>query len=287
MKFAKLFLVYAILPAAVFGSVFAAWWFFGHKPREWFPSESGAEAGAFGDSFGFVSSLFSGLAFAGVILALVMQSRELSLQRQELKETREELRKTADAQEATMRTLALTGYINALAAGRETHAQILAANIGGLSRVISRRKHFEIVTQLNEVLRTQRTILGELVELRSIEHCLIDDFLNMLDSTIRDVDSIRKQEPIGAITLVSCCARLFDAAVESIQILDADEQMDEVHLFQGIVETLRDVRLRSEKAEIQMPDEDNSPGYIDTATAVFNELTAMRRTIEVSELMRD
>ncbi len=44
--------------------------------------------GTFGDMFGAVNALFSGLAFAGIILTIYMQRDELSLQRKELEETR-------------------------------------------------------------------------------------------------------------------------------------------------------------------------------------------------------
>jgi nitrogen regulatory protein PII len=47
--------------------------------------------GTFGDMFGSVNTLFSGLAFAGVIYAIILQRNELFLQRQELKQTRFEL----------------------------------------------------------------------------------------------------------------------------------------------------------------------------------------------------
>ncbi|QQQ01888.1 hypothetical protein [Lysobacter enzymogenes] len=40
--------------------------------------------GAFGDKFGAVNALFSGLAFAGVIFAVLLQRRELAMQREEL-----------------------------------------------------------------------------------------------------------------------------------------------------------------------------------------------------------
>lgn len=48
--------------------------------------------GHFGDMFGAVNALFSGLAFAGLIITLILQKNELSLQREELKLTREEMR---------------------------------------------------------------------------------------------------------------------------------------------------------------------------------------------------
>lgn len=50
------------------------------------------EAGTFGDMFGSLNALFSGLAFIGVIVAILLQKSELELQRQELEETRGELR---------------------------------------------------------------------------------------------------------------------------------------------------------------------------------------------------
>jgi hypothetical protein len=50
-----------------------------------------AERGQFGDLFGAVNALFSGLAFAGVIITISLQRDELALQRQELKEQREEM----------------------------------------------------------------------------------------------------------------------------------------------------------------------------------------------------
>lgn len=50
-----------------------------------------AERGTFGDMFGAVNALFSGLAFAGVIYAIILQRQELRLQRLELEQTRKEL----------------------------------------------------------------------------------------------------------------------------------------------------------------------------------------------------
>jgi len=47
--------------------------------------------GQFGDMFGAVNALFSGLAFAGLIITLFLQKNELSLQRDELKLTRDEM----------------------------------------------------------------------------------------------------------------------------------------------------------------------------------------------------
>ena len=74
-----------------------------------------------GDSFGTINSLFSGLAFAGIIYTILLQRKELSLQRQELKETRLELERSATAQEKSERqqrrqseNLKITAKLNAL-----------------------------------------------------------------------------------------------------------------------------------------------------------------------------
>ncbi|GAB3960174.1 hypothetical protein GCM10028805_57460 [Spirosoma harenae] len=52
------------------------------------------ERGTFGDMFGAVNALFSGLALAGIIISIQMQSNELALQREELALTRDELAAT-------------------------------------------------------------------------------------------------------------------------------------------------------------------------------------------------
>lgn len=65
--------------------------------------------GQFGDVFGAVNALFSGLAFAGLIFAILLQREDLELQRQELTLTRQELARTAQAQiesEEALRTQA-------------------------------------------------------------------------------------------------------------------------------------------------------------------------------------
>ena len=48
--------------------------------------------GAFGDMFGAVNALFSGLAFSGVIITIYLQTKELRLQREELRDTRQEIK---------------------------------------------------------------------------------------------------------------------------------------------------------------------------------------------------
>ena len=64
-----------------------------------------ATRGAVGDTFGAVNSLFSGLAFAGVIYTILLQRKELMYQREELELNRREVSRSADAQEKSEQAL--------------------------------------------------------------------------------------------------------------------------------------------------------------------------------------
>jgi len=50
------------------------------------------QRGTFGDMFGAINSLFTGLAFGGLIYTVLLQREDLALQREELRLTRDELR---------------------------------------------------------------------------------------------------------------------------------------------------------------------------------------------------
>tara|TARA_R110002073_G_scaffold72992_6_gene178570 strand:+ start:3531 stop:4475 length:945 start_codon:yes stop_codon:yes gene_type:complete len=60
-------------------------------------------ANEFGDSFGYVNALFSGFAFAGVVLALLVQTAEFHLAQKERNENLEAQKEIADQAEITAR----------------------------------------------------------------------------------------------------------------------------------------------------------------------------------------
>lgn len=68
--------------------------------------------GTFGDSFGALNALFSGLAFAGLIVTLIMQKDELSMQREELDEAKQELRQQSIEFKKQNKTLNLQRFEN-------------------------------------------------------------------------------------------------------------------------------------------------------------------------------
>ncbi len=73
-----------------------------------------ASRGQAGDLFGSINALFSGLAFAGVIVAILLQRDELELQRHEIAANRTELARAATAQEESREALRRTIYAQAL-----------------------------------------------------------------------------------------------------------------------------------------------------------------------------
>lgn len=75
----------------------ALWLGLGLVPR-WLTCDW-AEAGTMGDSFGAVNALFSGLAFGGVIYAILLQRSDLKMQYKELILSRRVLEDSAKAQQ--------------------------------------------------------------------------------------------------------------------------------------------------------------------------------------------
>lgn len=79
-----------LLRRLIFGAIavvtggMAAWWFIVSRSYE-----EMEERGQFGDAFGGINAVFSGLALCGVVTALYFQAKELALQRQQLREQQE------------------------------------------------------------------------------------------------------------------------------------------------------------------------------------------------------
>lgn len=108
--------------AFVFGVCCLSWWLVARQ----LPLDG------FGGSFGGVSAFFSGLAFAGVIIAIWLQSDELRLQRQELKLTRKVMKrqhKALASQDATLKQQAFENTFFQLL--RLHHDNVSSMDLGG------------------------------------------------------------------------------------------------------------------------------------------------------------
>ncbi|MHA7899465.1 MAG: putative phage abortive infection protein [Henriciella sp.] len=97
--------------------------------------------GTFGDSFGISNSLFSGLALAGVIYAIILQRAEIGL-------TRQELRRTKDILDQQSKSLKLQN--------EETKKQIFENTFFQLLRVFS-----DLTEGLDLAVDSQTTATGK------------------------------------------------------------------------------------------------------------------------------
>ena len=95
-----------LFPALVVIFVILSW------SLTWYLLKDSTDRGTFGDMFGAVNALFSGLAFVGVVFAILLQSNELKLQRKELKFTRDELKGQKLQLEAQNKTLKKQNFEN-------------------------------------------------------------------------------------------------------------------------------------------------------------------------------
>ena len=124
-----------------------------------------SDRGSFGDMFGAVGALFSGLAFAGVILTVYYQTQELRLQRAEVEQTRAAVEQTseylsmlAEEQQSTQRAMCRQSRILALsavlsAASRSRVVDSKDVNVNSIAKSL----HEEAGDLLKELQETQMT----------------------------------------------------------------------------------------------------------------------------------
>lgn len=138
-----------------------------------FVIEDPQQRGLFGDSYGALNALFSGLAFAGVIATLLLQRQELSYQREELELTRAELQRAASAQEATSETIAEQAEVMKVTA----HLSGLAALLDSANAEVDRRRKeyndgmAANMAPLSAALKDQRALVSELENLMRGVRC--------------------------------------------------------------------------------------------------------------------
>jgi len=100
----KVVVTLAIVVVVLWAVNMAAYWLW--------PSVDAGNRGIFGDIFGVSASLFSALAFAGLIIAILLQKEELEYQREELRLTREEMRGQKEQLEGQKRQMEIQNFEN-------------------------------------------------------------------------------------------------------------------------------------------------------------------------------
>jgi hypothetical protein len=113
------------------------------------------ERGLFGDMFGALNALFSGLAFAGVIYTILLQRTELELQRNEMSLARVEANRQAKSAEDSARLAALSEliahYARRLSAAQAEADKVLAGPIPPPLQVQIRELQKEYAAAVSEL----------------------------------------------------------------------------------------------------------------------------------------
>lgn len=119
------------------------------------------KSGLFGDSFGALTSLFSGLAFVGLIITIVLQKEELGYQRLELRENRKEFAKSTEVQKVNAQLGALIALLDELNS-QISYSEANIANISSSSISGLRVKKEIVLKRLEAILIVYDSDLGEL-----------------------------------------------------------------------------------------------------------------------------
>lgn len=90
--------------------------------------------GEFGDSFGIITALFSGLAFVGMIWTIFLQKHEIALQRYELRQTREEFERSRKEY--------------------EKQTQLMDKQNSAIDRQIFETTFFNLLTRYDEIIKS-------------------------------------------------------------------------------------------------------------------------------------
>ncbi len=120
-----------------------------------------SDRGAFGDLFGAVNALFSGLAFAGLLYTIILQKEDLLLQRKEIELNRTELKKSAKAQVKSEKALTeqveqmkITARLNALNTLINFY-NIQIANTSNPEEIIvkAKQKRREVIKEIDSLIQ--------------------------------------------------------------------------------------------------------------------------------------
>ncbi|MBF5038571.1 hypothetical protein INP77_03585 [Methylophilus sp. 13] len=162
-------------------------------------------AGTFGDSFGLLTSLFSGLAFAGLIWTILLQRVELRLQRKELQESR--------------RQAILTRVMN-----------IIQNQIGAYRTEISTLRFQGLETLSNDIgihqmLYTMNGHLENMAQERANNGLSPEEHIEMITDYLRNVFSSIRSYQVLIEGLHRCCKAnrylLINEAITSNEAQDA------------------------------------------------------------------
>lgn len=160
------------------------------------------QRGTFGDQFGAVNALFSGLAFAGLIYTIILQRHDLKLQRRDLRLQREELaltRKEMEEQTAEFEkqneTLKIqrfeNTFFNMMSQFQEVvNSLTLTAKVKGEIVDLGGREIFQTLFERAVVYIPNPQRNGEFIGIRGMKAVLdkygLEGYMNSEDPTLFD-----------------------------------------------------------------------------------------------------
>ncbi|MNF66459.1 hypothetical protein D3C84_482520 [compost metagenome] len=115
-----------------------------------------AKSGTFGDSFGALNALFTGLGFAGLLITIFLQREDLRLTRSELSETRKEIKQQSvtfqqqQFEDSFYRVLALyKENLISLSIKKDDRSEVRLCGVDALSYLISK---FEVAWAKHKIV---------------------------------------------------------------------------------------------------------------------------------------
>lgn len=138
--------LFQLISSVLCSLVLWTWWYFGLIHQQSFNSFE--KAAQYGDSFGYVNSLFSGLAFAGVVAALIIQSMEYRLAAEERTEQLV-IQKQISEQQAISTEVEAISTVTKLNEGLELNLERARKNYGYLEMTV---KNYEFTLRLYSLM---------------------------------------------------------------------------------------------------------------------------------------
>ncbi|MGA0435503.1 MAG: hypothetical protein ACO3MV_07530 [Flavobacteriales bacterium] len=115
--------------------------------------EDWTERGTFGDLFGGVNALFSGLAFAGLIYTIVLQRKEIEANREEIKKANKAQRHTQRVLDGQLEQMQRTTRLTALNSLMDYFNQQITDPASSEEKVAkAREKRRETVSEIDRII---------------------------------------------------------------------------------------------------------------------------------------
>jgi hypothetical protein len=225
-----------------------------------------SQPGAFGAAFGAVNALFSGLALAGVVVALLLQTRELQYLRQELGQQRGRLhplqaawnqtalaqRDSSEALKSQGESLLLASYLQAVAALLDSPAK-------------AKQQKSVDVEQLEAVLQVLQPQVAAIVGIKTETPAETERVADSLERAVREFRGVLEANPLipgESRALEAVRSALSTLKAELLAVASAIEDSPFLEHAIGHVEELLE---RSVPTEEGMPEAQNRLARYETA----------------------